>query len=153
MHFIISGTWGPTDPTRAMLPFIFAASAVQDGDTVTLMLFHDAVLMAVDGAGAKLVPVGPPNRYEEVVSHLNVILWACRPCVDARGLAVPSLDHRVKLGGMNEFHAAAKQPDSKVVAFIDQIPVRRIGRGGAMTAQRREPFKDPATTLAPRPMS
>jgi hypothetical protein len=27
------------------------------------------------------------------------------------------LDHRVKLGGMNEFHAAATQPDSKVVAF------------------------------------
>ena len=117
MHFVISGTWGPTDPTRAMLPFIFAASAVQDGDTVTLMLFHDAVLMAVDGAGAKLVPVGPPNRYEEVVSHPNVILWACRPCADARGLAPPSLDHRVKLGGMNEFHAAAKQPDSKVIAF------------------------------------
>jgi hypothetical protein len=39
-----------------MLPFIFAASAVQDGDTVTLMLFHDSVLMAVDGAGGKLVP-------------------------------------------------------------------------------------------------
>jgi tRNA 2-thiouridine synthesizing protein D len=76
MHFVISGTWGPTDPTRAMLPFIFAASAVQDGDTVILMLFHDTVLMAVDGAGAKLVPIGPPNRYEEVVSHPNVILWA-----------------------------------------------------------------------------
>jgi tRNA 2-thiouridine synthesizing protein D len=43
------------------LPFIFAASAVQDGDTITLMLFHDAVLMAMDGAGAKLVPVGPPT--------------------------------------------------------------------------------------------
>ena len=113
MHFVISGTWGPTDPTRAMLPFIFAASAVQGGDTVTLMLFHDAVLMAVDGAGAKLVPVGPPNRYEEVVSHPNMILWACRPCVDARGLALPSLDQRVKLGGMNEFHAAAKQPELK----------------------------------------
>ena len=115
MHFVISGTWGPTDPTRAMLPSIFAASAVQDGDTVTL--FHDADLMAVDGAGAKLVPVGPPNRYEEVVSHPNVIVWACRPCVDARGLAPSPLDHRVKLGGMNEFHAAAKQPNSKVVAF------------------------------------
>ena len=71
MHFVISGTWGPTDPTRAMLPFIFAASAVQDGDTVTLMLFHDAVLMGVDGAGAKLVPVGPPNRYG---------LGCCRKC-------------------------------------------------------------------------
>ncbi|MFY9656796.1 MAG: hypothetical protein WAK01_09450, partial [Methylocystis sp.] len=79
MHFVISGTWGPTDPTRAMLPFIFAASAIQDNDTVTLMLFHDAVLMAVAGAAAKLVPVGPPNRYEEVVSHPNVTLWACRP--------------------------------------------------------------------------
>jgi hypothetical protein len=71
----------------------------------------------VDGAGAKLVSVGPPNRYEEVVSHPTVILWACRPCVDARGLARSSLDRRVKLGGMNEFHAGAKQSDSKVVAF------------------------------------
>jgi tRNA 2-thiouridine synthesizing protein D len=86
MHFVISGTWGPTDPTRAMLPFIFAASAVQDGDTVSLMLFHDVVFMAVEGAGAKLVPVGPPNRFEEVAAHRNVTLWACRPCVDARGM-------------------------------------------------------------------
>jgi tRNA 2-thiouridine synthesizing protein D len=73
--------------------------------------------MAVDGAGAKLVPVGPPNRYEEVVFHPNMILWACRPCVDARGLDPSSPDRRVKLGGMNEFHAAAKQPVSKVIAF------------------------------------
>ncbi len=153
MHFVISGTWGPTDPTRAMLPFIFAASAVQDGDTVTLMLFHDAVLMAVDGAGAKLVPVGPPNRYEEVVSHPNVILWACRPCIDARGLAPSSLDQRVKLGGMNEFHAAAKQPELKGGRLLEKISIRRMGRGGAITAQRREPFEDPATTLAPRLMS
>jgi sulfur relay (sulfurtransferase) complex TusBCD TusD component (DsrE family) len=40
-----------------------------------------------------------------------------RDTADARGLAPSSLDHRVKLGGMNEFHAAAKHPDSKVVAF------------------------------------
>src|SRR5450759_4124414 len=79
MHFVISATWGQTAPTRAMLPFIFAASAVQDGDTVTLMLFHDAVLMAVNGAAAKLVPVGSPNRYEGVASHPNVILWAWPP--------------------------------------------------------------------------
>jgi tRNA 2-thiouridine synthesizing protein D len=39
---------------------------VQAGDQVTLMLFHDAVYMAVEGAGAKLVPVGPPNLFEEV---------------------------------------------------------------------------------------
>lgn len=117
MHFVISGTHGPTDPTRAMLPFIFAASALQAGDSVTLMLFHDAVHLALQGAGAKLVPVGPPNRYEEVVSHPNAVLWACKPCVDVRGMTPASLDSRAKLGGMNEFHAAAKRPDTQVVAF------------------------------------
>ena len=35
MHWVISGSFGPTDPTRAMLPFLFAASAVQAGDSVT----------------------------------------------------------------------------------------------------------------------
>jgi tRNA 2-thiouridine synthesizing protein D len=117
MHFVISATWGPTDPTRAMLPFIFAASAVQAGDEVTLMLFHDAVYMAVDRAGAKLVPVGPPNRYEEVAGHPQVTLWACTPCIDVRGLAASSLDKRVKLGGMNEFHAAARGADARVINY------------------------------------
>ena len=117
MHFVISATYGPTDPTRAMLPFIFAASAVQSGDHVTLMLFADAVFVAVEGAGAKLVPVGPPNRYEDVASHPNVTLLACKPCVEARGLGAAALDKRVKLAGMNEFHVAAKQADAKVVNF------------------------------------
>lgn len=117
MHFVISATWGPTDPTRAMLPFIFAASALQDGDTVTLMLFHDAVHLAVDGAGARLVPVGPPNRYEEVAGHGKATVLACKPCVDVRGLGAAALDTRIKIVGMNEFHAAAKQPDTRVVTF------------------------------------
>ena len=107
----------PTDPTRAMLPFLFAASAVQAGDKVMLMLFHDAVLMAVEGVGKTLVPVGPPNRYEEIAGNPNVTLWACKPCVEARGLAAATLDRRVKLGGMNDFHAAAKAADAKVVSF------------------------------------
>jgi tRNA 2-thiouridine synthesizing protein D len=117
MHFVVSATWGPTDPTRAMLPFVFAASAVQAGDEVTLMLFHDAVYMAVEGAGAKLVPVGPPNRYEEVAAHAKVTLWACKPCVEVRGLAGAALDRRIKLGGMNEFLAAAKRPDVRMISY------------------------------------
>jgi tRNA 2-thiouridine synthesizing protein D len=117
MHFVISGTYGPTDPTRAMLPFVFAASAVQSGDRVTLMLFADAVYMAVEGAGAKLVPVGPPNRYEEIAGNPNVTLMACKPCVDARGLSAATLDKRIKLAGMNELHAAAKEQDARVVNF------------------------------------
>jgi tRNA 2-thiouridine synthesizing protein D len=117
MHFVISATYGPTDPTRAMLPFIFAATALKDGDKVTLMLFADAVFSAVDGAAAKLVPVGPPNKYEDVAAHPNVTVFVCKPCLEARGLTAATLDKRVKLGGMNDFHAAAKQPDAKVVNF------------------------------------
>ena len=117
MHFVISAMYGPTDPTRAMLPFIFAASAVQSGDHVTLMLFADAVFTAVEGVGAKLVPVGPPNRYEEIASHPNATLMACKPCLEARGLNAAALDKRVKLAGMNDFHAAAKQSDARVVNF------------------------------------
>ena len=117
MRFFISATYGPTDPTRGMLPFIFAASAVQSGDQVTLMLFADSVLMAVEGSAAKLVSVGPPNRCEEVASHPNVTLMVCKPCVDARGLNTATLDKRIKLAGMNEFHAAATQPDARIVNF------------------------------------
>ena len=117
MHFAVSASWGPTDPTRAMLPFVFAASAVQAGDNVTLMLFHDAVYLAVEGAGAKLVPVAPPNRYEEVASHPKVTLLACKPCVEVRGLAAAALDKRIKLGGMNEFHAAATEPDTRLISY------------------------------------
>jgi tRNA 2-thiouridine synthesizing protein D len=117
MHFVISATWGPTDPTRALLPFIFAASALQAGDAVTLMLFHDAVYMAVEGAGAKLVPVGPPNRFEDVAANAKATLWACKPCIDVRGLAGAALDRRIRLGGMNDFHAAARQADARIINY------------------------------------
>jgi predicted peroxiredoxin len=117
MQFVISATYGPMDPTRAMLPFLFAASAVQAGDSVIIMLFADAVSMAVEGAGAKLVPVGPPNWYEEIAGHPKAKLLACKPCAEARGLTAAALDKRVTLAGMNEFHAAAREPDARVVNF------------------------------------
>lgn len=117
MHFAITATWGPTDPTRAHLPFIFAASALQAGDSVTLMLFHDAVHMASAGNAAKVVPFGPPPRFEEVVSHVNAKVLACKPCVEVRHIAEASLDKRISLGGMNDFHASAAREGAKVVTF------------------------------------
>jgi tRNA 2-thiouridine synthesizing protein D len=117
VHFVISTTWGPTDPTRALLPFIFAASALQAGAEVTLMLFHDAVYMAVEGAAAKLVPVGPANCYEDVAAHRKVTLWACKPCVEVRGLVGAVLDRRFKIGGMNDFYAAAKGANAQIINY------------------------------------
>ncbi|MGJ0509124.1 MAG: DsrE family protein [Methylocystis sp.] len=117
MHFVISATYGPTDPTRAMLPFIFAATALQDGDSVTLMLFADSVFAAVEGAAARLVPVGPPNKYEDVAAHPNATIFVCKPCLEARGLDAAALDKRTKLGGMGDFVGAARRPESKIVNF------------------------------------
>jgi sulfur relay (sulfurtransferase) complex TusBCD TusD component (DsrE family) len=118
-----------------MLPFLFAASAVQVGGSVTWMLFHDTVLMAVDGVGKTLVTVGPPNRYEEIAGHANVTLWSCRPCVEARGLAAGSLDRRIKLGGMNDFQAAAKGPEAKVVGLLRAVRTPRSNGAGHPAAQ------------------
>jgi len=84
---------------------------------VTLMLFADSVFSAVDGAAAALVPVGPPNKYEDVAAHPSATTFVCKPCLEVRGLTAASLDKRAKLGGMNDFHSAAKQLDAKVVNF------------------------------------
>ena len=91
MHYAISTTWGPTDTTRASLPFIFAASALQSGDTVMIMLFHDAVTVAVRDANQKMVPVGPPPRFDEVFSHPNAEIIVCKPCAEARGITADAL--------------------------------------------------------------
>ena len=117
MHFAISTTWGPTDPTRAALPFVFAASALQAGDTVTLMLFHDAVHMATKGTAAALVPFGPPQRFEEVVSHANAKVLVCKPCALVRHISEGSLDSRIAMAGMNDFHASASRDNARVVCF------------------------------------
>ena len=117
MHFVLASTYGPTDPTRAMLPFIFAATAIAKGDTCTLMLFHDAVLLGVKGVGPTVVPVGPPNKYSAVAGSDKIAFWVCKPCFDARGLSKDILDPTAKLGGMDEFLDATKRPDAKVVAF------------------------------------
>jgi tRNA 2-thiouridine synthesizing protein D len=98
MHFAISATWGPTDPTRAALPFVFAASALHTADTVTIMLFHDAVHLATHGTAEKLVPFGPPQRFEQVVSNLNAKVLACKPCALVRHISEASLDKTNHVG-------------------------------------------------------
>jgi tRNA 2-thiouridine synthesizing protein D len=117
MHYAISTTWGPTDSTRASLPFIFAASALQAGDTVMIMLFHDAVTIAVEGAHEKIVPVGPPPRFEEVFSHAGAEVIVCKPCAEARGIGEGSLVANSRFGGMNDYHAHVKREDGKAVCF------------------------------------
>jgi len=96
MHYAISATWGPTAPDPRHVAFIFAALSGAAGDTVTMMLFT-TLCWSRSRAPPKLVPVGPPNRYEGGREHPNVTLWACKPCVDARGLPASRPRQAVKL--------------------------------------------------------
>jgi sulfur relay (sulfurtransferase) complex TusBCD TusD component (DsrE family) len=117
MHFAISTTWGPTDVTRGALPFIFAASALEAGDTVMIMLFHDAVTIALDGAHQKMVPFGPPSRFEEVFAHRNAKVIVCKPCAESRGITERMLVKNASFGGMNDLHAHASRADAKLINF------------------------------------
>ncbi len=117
MHYVISATWGPTDPTRAALPFIFAESALQAGDTVMIMLFHDSVSIAVKGSHEKLIPVGPPPKFAPVLANPNASVIVCKPCADARGITADMLTGECRLGGMNDFHKELARPDSKAITF------------------------------------
>ena len=117
MHFAITSTWGPTDTTRASLPFIFAASALQAGDTVMIMLFHDAVTTAVKGAAGKMIPFGPPPRFEEVLAHPNAKVLVCKPCAEARGITADMLEPNCTFGGMNDLYQDVARPDCKAMNF------------------------------------
>lgn len=117
MHYAISATWGPTDPTRAALPFIFASSVLDAGDSVMIMLFHDAVTVAVEGSHQKMQPVGPPARFAEVLVHDNAEIVVCKPCAEARGVTEEMLVANCRFGGMDDFRFHVSRDDCKMVSF------------------------------------
>ena len=117
MHYAISTTWGPTDITRGALPFVFAASALQAGDTVMIMLFHDAVTIALEGAHQKMIPFGPPSRFDEIFSHPQATIIVCKPCAEVRGIKESMLVKNTAFGGMNDLHAHASRPDARLISF------------------------------------
>lgn len=117
MHYVISTTWGPTDVTRAALPFVFADSALQAGDTVMIMLFHDAVNVALDGTHQKMVPFGPPSKFSEIFSSPNAKVLVCKPCAEIRSISEDMLVKNASFGGMNNLHQHTSRPDAKFISF------------------------------------
>ena len=117
MHHVISTTWGPTDTTRASLPFIFAKTALEAGDSVMIMLFHDSITIAVEGSFEKMLPVGPPPAFEEVFAHKNAEVIVCKPCAEARGITEHMLVENCRFGGMGDFYSHLSKDDAKAVTF------------------------------------
>ena len=117
MHYAITTTWGPTDPTRASLPFNFALSALAAGDTAIIMLFNDSVMVAVEGTYERMIPVGPTGRFSEVFAHASAEIVVSKCCADARGITADMLVENCRFGGMNDFHAHIALDDCKAVSF------------------------------------
>ena len=117
MHYVLSTTWGPTDTTRASLPFIFANTALEAGDTVMIMLFHDSVTIAVEGSFEKMIPVGPAPAFKEVFSHSNAEIIVCKPCAEARGITESVLVDNCRFGGMMDFYDHVSREGAKAVTF------------------------------------
>ena len=97
--------------------FIFAASALDAGDTVMIMLFHDSVMDAVEGTHQTMLPVGPPPKFAEVFAHKNAEIIVCKPCADARGITDSMLVANCRLGGMGDYYSHVSRDDCKAVTF------------------------------------
>ena len=82
-----------------------------------IMLFHDAVTVAVKGAHQKMVPFGPPQKFDEVFSNANAEIIVCKPCAEVRGITENMLIANCKIGGMNDFHSHVSRTDCKAVTF------------------------------------
>lgn len=118
MHLVLQATWGPTDPTRATVPFLHAKAAREQGDRVTMMLFHDAVALALSGVAEHVKACGPPEVapvIEQLGNDNEVALLVCRPCAEVRGYTEHQLARGFRMATIGEFHAAIRENPSETV--------------------------------------
>ncbi|MCK8515843.1 DsrE family protein [Methylonatrum kenyense] len=117
MHLAIASTYGPTDPTRATVPFLHARAAREQGDAVTIMLLHDAVLLAHGDSAQDIRAFGPPPLgaiFEELAADPNVTLLVCKPCHTVRRLEESRLHAGARLATMGDFHRAIRENGATV---------------------------------------
>lgn len=120
MHIAIATTWGPTDTTRATLPFLHARAAREQGDSVTLMLLHDAVLLANGDTAQDIVAFGPPPLgpiFDELAADPQVDVVVCTPCVKVRRIAEGDLHAHTRLGTLGDFHRAIRENNATVANY------------------------------------
>ena len=61
---LLNGTYGPENPTRASMPFHFAAGAVDAGIQTQVLLTADATLLLNDTVAQSVQGVGMPPLKE-----------------------------------------------------------------------------------------
>lgn len=117
MHLAMACSWGPTDPTRATLPFLHARAAREQGDSVTIMLVHDAVMLGVHGIAERIQAFGPPALgpiFDALMEDSEVELMVCKPCVEVRAIAEAQLHPGARLATMGDYHRVIRERDATV---------------------------------------
>lgn len=120
MHLAIASTYGPTDPTRATIPFLHARAAREQGDGVTIMLLHDAVLLAHGDSAQDIHAFGPPALgpiFEELASDGEVTILVCKPCHTVRRLEESRLHAGARLATMGDYHRAIREHSATVANY------------------------------------
>jgi tRNA 2-thiouridine synthesizing protein D len=120
VHIAIASTWGPTDTTRATLPFLHAKAAREQGDGVTIMLLHDATLLAVRDTAQEVRAFGPPALgpvFDELAADPEVTILVCKPCLVARRVAEGDLHEGTQLASMGDYHRAIRERGATVANY------------------------------------
>ena len=74
--FLISGSYGPENPTRASMPFHIGRGAVEAGHEVCIVLAVDAPVLLKDAVRESIVGVGMPplkELFQFAVDHNSPI--------------------------------------------------------------------------------
>lgn len=117
MHLAIATTWGPTDTTRATIPFLHAKAAREQGDSVTLMLLHDAVLLAHRDLAQDIRACGPPPLgpiFEELAADPEVSILVCKPCLSVRRIDENALHVHTRPATMGDYHRVIRENNATV---------------------------------------
>lgn len=100
---------GPTDE-RASVGFTVVNSGLTAGLSASVFLTADAVDIARNGA-ADLVHAHPMDPLKDLLEDFLArggTLWACPPCVKARGYGPQDLIDGVEIVGASAMHARIK---------------------------------------------
>lgn len=98
---LINNAFGDDNLEKASVAFIVAgASAARDGQTA-MFLTSNAVNLVTKGGAEKVQAEGMPAMVDLVESYVDKggILWVCKACVDAKGIAAEDLITGAEIAG------------------------------------------------------
>ena len=116
---LMNAIHGPSNPTRATLPFLVAKGAIEAGHEVEIILAHDGSLLMKDALRENLFGVGMPplkELFQYAVEH-RVPIYVRGGCAKARGISEEDLEGKNAVFIDRRRYAQLIVESDKVVSF------------------------------------